>query len=886
MLAVFAIVALAAAADDTSKLYELTAQKSFPICEAEQHPESPCYFQTNFTDGGKFGTIVEYFDADTPFCMSSIQFPSQRLWSKNWLAFIYFIGLCYCFLGVAIISDLFMAAIEVITSQEITVKRKAVGSNEYEEVTVTVWNPTVANLSLMALGSSAPEILLAVIGTVSTLDGTPDVLGPATIVGSAAYNLLMISAVCILSIPEGELRYVKQTSVYAITAFTSVFAYVWMFIVLSDDKVEVWEAWFTLMMFPALVISAWVADNNFFMDKKDAVGNLGEQRVIGIEMTAGDGKKVRSSIAASKEDIAKMATKIKAEKKYASTQDLEAKVVANLQLQEKPPTRMTYRINAIRGLSGKRRNLPDGQRMSMSAIMEQEFTNARADAEPITNPLSDGGLLDDDDVPDNTAVFRFKASTYAVMENAGTIELTVERLGVTNFPAQVSYYTIDGTATTTGDDADFVPVSEDKPEVLKFEPGVAEMKFKITIIDDSQWEPDETFEVQLVNPYANGADGKQAMIGHRQTTEVTILNDDNPGILSFSMQDYSVKESHPHCDVTVTRKNGCDGIVSVNVKTIDDTAIHEADYHAVDTTITFEHGETSKTVPIAIIDTDKDEATYNKFKVLLSAPTGGAQLSSLKYAEVKILHDDQFTGMVSKVTALMKLRAERMSTGTSSWGEQFSSALTVEGPISDTGEELPPSTMDYVFHLLTIGWKVLFAFCPPTTMGGGWVCFVVAIIFIGMLTFIVGELAALFGCTIGLKTSVTAITFVALGTSLPDTFASKAAAVGDPYADASIGNVTGSNAVNIFLGLGLPWVIGTLYKGGTYDVPKGDLAFSVKVFVSCACTCLLTLQVRRMTVGGELGGSGIIKKASAAFLMSLWFIYIILASLKAYGHFD
>ena len=31
---------------------------------------------------------------------------------------------------------------------------------------VMVWNPTVANLTLMALGSSAPEILLSVIETV------------------------------------------------------------------------------------------------------------------------------------------------------------------------------------------------------------------------------------------------------------------------------------------------------------------------------------------------------------------------------------------------------------------------------------------------------------------------------------------------------------------------------------------------------------------------------------------------------------------------------------------------------------------------------------------------------------------------------------------------
>ena len=40
---------------------------------------------------------------------------------------------------------------------------------------------------------------------------------------------------------------------------------------------------------------------------------------------------------------------------------------------------------------------------------------------------------------------------------------------------------------------------------------------------------------------------------------------------------------------------------------------------------------------------------------------------------------------------------------------------------------------------------------------------------------VIGDLATLMGKAMGLKDTVTAITFVALGTSLPDTFASKTA---------------------------------------------------------------------------------------------------------------
>ena len=50
---------------------------------------------------------------------------------------------------------------------------------------------------------------------------------------------------------------------------------------------------------------------------------------------------------------------------------------------------------------------------------------------------------------------------------------------------------------------------------------------------------------------------------------------------------------------------------------------------------------------------------------------------------------------------------------------------------------------------------------------GGWPAFVVSITFIGLLTVLIGDVASAFGCTIGLKDAVNAITFVAVGTSLP-----------------------------------------------------------------------------------------------------------------------
>lgn len=98
-----------------------------------------------------------------------------------------------------------------------------------------------------------------------------------------------------------------------------------------------------------------------------------------------------------------------------------------------------------------------------------------------------------------------------------------------------------------------------------------------------------------------------------------------------------------------------------------------------------------------------------------------------------------------------------------------SASLSCPGDDDDDecGEEKLPSCFDYVMHFLTVFWKLLFAFVPPTDYWNGWACFVVSISVIGILTAVIGDLASHFGCTVGLKDSVTAVVFVALGTSVP-----------------------------------------------------------------------------------------------------------------------
>lgn len=127
----------------------------------------------------------------------------------------------------------------------------------------SVWNPTIANLTLMALGSSAPEIMLSVIETLLTLGSVPGELGPSTIVGSAAFNLLVISAVSIAAVPTGSLKKIDDLGVFAITASASLFAYIWMFVCLqiwTPGEISVWEGVLTFGFFIILIVAAYGAD--------------------------------------------------------------------------------------------------------------------------------------------------------------------------------------------------------------------------------------------------------------------------------------------------------------------------------------------------------------------------------------------------------------------------------------------------------------------------------------------------------------------------------------------------------------------------------------------------------------------------------------------------
>ncbi|XP_023189345.1 sodium/calcium exchanger 1 isoform X1 [Xiphophorus maculatus] len=884
-------------------------------------------------------------------------------------ATIYFVGLFYMFLGVSIIADRFMASIEVITSQErkITIKKP---NGEKITTTVRVWNETVSNLTLMALGSSAPEILLSVV-EVCGHNFDAGELGPNTIVGSAAFNMFVIIGLCVSVIPDGETRKVKHLRVFFVTATWSVFAYTWLYLILavfSPGVVEIWEGLLTLFFFPFCVGFAYVADRRLlfykYVYKRYRTGKQkgmiieteGEPDLpskVDVEM---DGKMLNShrdelldreakelDEEEARRELARILKELKQKHPEKETEQLME--LANYQvLTQQQKSRAFYRCQATRIMTGA------GNVLKKHAADQVK----RAAQHDICSEISVNNF--------SSKVF-FDPGNYQCLENCGSVALNVVRRGGDlTATVYVDYRTEDGTANAGSD----YQLTEG---TIVFKPGETDKEIHVNIIDDDIFEEDEHFLVHLTNVrvtpdgandhQANHADGL-AGLGLPCTATVTIFDDDHAGIFSFEEPVVTVSESVGVMEVKVTRNSGARGVVAVPYKTIQGTAKGGGeDFEDTHGVLEFDNDEIVKSIRINVVDDEQYEKNKNFFlevgdpqllemserKALLLQEVGGfvqtgrtavgfspgreiyrkvqgrdrpapsnivsitdgvceevltkkeeeerriaemgrPTLGEHVRLEVIIEESYEFKNTVDK---LIKKTNLALVIGTNSWREQFVEAITVSsGDDDDCGEEKMPSCFDYVMHFLTVFWKLLFAFVPPTDYWNGWACFVVSISVIGMLTAIIGDLASHFGCTVGLKDSVTAVVFVALGTSVPDTFASKVAAIQDQYADASIGNVTGSNAVNVFLGIGVAWSIAAVYhysKGQEFRVDPGTLAFSVTLFTIFAFICIAVLIYRRRpAIGGELGGPRVPKILTSCLFFSLWLMYIVFSSLEAYCH--
>ena len=377
-------------------------------------------------------------------------------------------------------------AIEVITSK----KRKIKITNDdgiEQTVHVLVWNPTLANLSLLALGSSAPEILLSCIETVQNLNQPPGELGPSTIVGSAAFNLLVISAVAVVAVKGKGPKKIYDMGVFIITAVSSLFAYIWLYIVLqvwTEGEVTIAEAAITFAFFIILLVAAFIADKVNACLKRKSEGKLG------ITARGGnfDVDDFMHLLAMKKEDATAEGQSSKHEeiqkffKKKFGDKDPQSLTREELEEKLSPESGIQEKIKFRRGfgdlVSGRHTNGVSLQK-NQKYFKEEKMAKDAADKQAKKYNLLVG----------------FKCLHYSVSEAIGTLQIQVIKK-IEGEPITVGVRTKNGTAVAG---EDFTSVDEE----LVFAANEQVKSVSVKIINDDCYEENEDFFVEIYDPQSN-----------------------------------------------------------------------------------------------------------------------------------------------------------------------------------------------------------------------------------------------------------------------------------------------------------------------------------------------------------------------------------------------
>jgi len=259
----------------------------------------------------------------------------------------------------------------------------------------------------------------------------------------------------------------------------------------------------------------------------------------------------------------------------------------------------------------------------------------------LSNPSGGAGLgspssailtISEDDPVPSAGSLQFSLPTYSVAENGTVISITVTRVGGSFGLVGVDYASSDGTALAG---TDYIAVSGS----LSFADGVTSQSFNIDILDDADYEGNETVYLSLSNP--DGGAG----LGSPAVTALTVTDDDpvpTSGSLQFSDADYQVNEKRTSANITVTRVGGSYGSVEVDYATRDGSAMAGSDYTAVSGRLSFADGVTSQKFSIEILG-DAIFEDNESLNLILSNPTGGAGLGSPSTASLRITDDDTQT---------------------------------------------------------------------------------------------------------------------------------------------------------------------------------------------------------------------------------------------------
>ncbi|XP_048148596.1 adhesion G-protein coupled receptor V1 isoform X10 [Corvus hawaiiensis] len=272
-------------------------------------------------------------------------------------------------------------------------------------------------------------------------------------------------------------------------------------------------------------------------------------------------------------------------------------------------------------------------------------------------------ILANDD-PYGVFIFSEQNRPIKVDEETKNVSLTVIRCGGLLGTVMVKYRTIGDEEKSPFLPHDVVRAIEGKDYIpitgyVIFSTNESEATISLPILDDDDPERSESVFVELSSialikkvqdrPIINSP--RLGLVGETIAHVIINANDDAFGTLQLSASAVRVAENYVGPIINVTRTGGIFSDVSVKFKAMPITATAGEDYSVASSDVVLLEGETSKAVPIYIINDINPEVEESFYVQLLNQTTGGALLGSLTRAIITIeASDDPFGSFVFQNT--------------------------------------------------------------------------------------------------------------------------------------------------------------------------------------------------------------------------------------------
>ena len=307
----------------------------------------------------------------------------------------------------------------------------------------------------------------------------------------------------------------------------------------------------------------------------------------------------------------------------------------------------------------------------------ENFTITFSDAENAVFPNSVGNYIITLTINDNegNTQISFADSTPKINESAGTLTIRANLNNIPNRAVTVNYVTSDGSAISSGANADFVALPE---QTLRFPSGQNYAEFTVTINQDDINEGNENFTVTLRSPvnatFANTVPSISA--------PVTIVDDELP-VLAFKTTEFNPPEQAADFNAVVELIGNISQAVTFDVAVSGGTATKFADYNnPTKTRFEIPLGSTEVAIPIPILADTNNEGNET-FNLTISNLVGAEFASGTSLTQTITIVDDESSnsGVFTNDTASV---AEDVSSG------------MIDLEISLTGATANPVTVTYM----------------------------------------------------------------------------------------------------------------------------------------------------------------------------------------------